>query len=499
MIATRARARSHPSIIGVGALVLVAAACGDTEPGAEPEIGAVVVTQWNDSTELFLEYPFLVAGEQTGNWAIHLTDMEDFQPIRSGRLTVAFTSAQVVGETFQVDAPARDGIFLLDPVVMQPGVYRVELSLTSPQVNSRHVLDQVRVHPTLEDALAAESAEDEGGIAFLKEQQWVIPFAVHPAGEHDVQRTVASPAEVVPPDGALVQVSALVDGIAPTDENRDAPSVGERVREGQVLVVLAPTAQGGGFAESRGRVERLEREVERSERLFAAGAIAGKRLEEARHDLEIARAELDAMGGATDGAYRLGLRAPISGVIARRNFVPGGRVEAGEPMFTIVDPRTAWIRVQMPAARATQIPRTATATFTTEDSDQVFHTSRLLSVGNVMNPQTRTVPVVFEVEQAAGMFTFGQLAQATVPIGGTVTGIALPNEAILDDNGTPVAYVQTGGETFARRILTLGARDGTRTQVLAGLSLGEMVVTVGAYQVRLASLSGGDFAGGHAH
>ena len=279
MIATRARARSHPSIIGVGALVLVAAACGDTEPGAEPEIGAVVVTQWNDSTELFLEYPFLVAGEQTGNWAIHLTDMEDFQPIRSGRLTVAFTSAQVVGETFQVDAPARDGIFLLDPVVMQPGVYRVELSLTSPQVNSRHVLDQVRVHPTLEYALAAESAEDEGGIAFLKEQQWVIPFAVHPAGEHDVQRTVASPAEVVPPDGALVQVSALVDGIAPADENRDAPSVGERVREGQVLVVLAPTAQGGGFAESRGRVERLEREVERSERLFAAGAIAGKRLE----------------------------------------------------------------------------------------------------------------------------------------------------------------------------------------------------------------------------
>jgi hypothetical protein len=69
----------------------------------------------------------------------------------------------------------------------------------------------------------------------------------------------------------------------------------------------------------------------------------------------------------------------------------------------------------------------------------------------------------------------------------------------LDDNGTSVAYVQTGGETFVRRVLTLGARDGTRTQVLAGLSLGDMVVTAGAYQVRLASLSGGDFAGGHAH
>ena len=500
MTAKRVQAEFKTVLAVTLAAGVLASACDRAEGELEePEIGAVVVTQWNDSTELFLEYPHVVAGEQTGNWAIHLTDMEDFEAIRSGTLTVKFVSDQVTAETFQVDAPLRDGIFLLDPVVRRPGVYRVDLELTSRQVNSRHTLAQVRVYSSVEEALAAETVEDEGGIGFLKEQQWVIPFAVHPLKEHEVQRTVTAPAEIVPPDGALVEVSALVDGIAPAHENRVAPSVGERVHEGQVLVVLAPTAQGGGFAQSRGEVERLQREVERSERLFAAGAIAGKRLEESRHDLEIARAELDAMGGVTDGAYRLSLRAPISGVIARRSFLPGGRVEVGEALFTIVDPATAWLRVQMSAATATKVANATGATFTTEDSDVVFHTSRLLSVGSVLNRQTRTVPVVFEVAEAGGLFAFGQLAQATVPIGGTVKGIAVLNEAILDDNGTPVAYVQTGGETFARRILALGERDSTRTQVLAGLSLGERVVTVGAYQVRLASLSGGDFAGGHTH
>ena len=499
MIAKRVESKLETLTAATLAMVLLASGCNDAEVELEAEIGAVVVTQWNDSTELFLEYPRVVAGEQTGNWAVHLTDMEDFKPIRSGTLTVHFVSDQVGAETFRVDAPIRDGIFILDPVVRQPGVYRVELELTSPQVNSRHTLARVRVYSSVEEALAAEVVEDEGGIAFLKEQQWVIPFAVHPLKEHEVQRTVTAPAEIVPPDGALVEVSALVDGIAPADENRDAPSVGERVREGQILVVLAPTAQGGGFARSRGAVERLQREVERSERLFAAGAIAGRRLEDSRHDLEIARAELDAIGGVTEGAYRLSLRAPISGVIARRSFLPGGRVEAGQPLFTILDPARAWLRVQMSAATATKVANGSGTMFTTEDSNDVFHTSRLLSVGSVLNPQTRTVPVVFEVAEAGGLFAFGQLAQATVPIGGVVTGIAVPNEAILDDNGTPVAYVQTGGETFARRILTLGERDGIRTQVLAGLSLGEMVVTVGAYQVRLASLAGGDFAGGHAH
>ena len=500
MIRKRIQAKVTTLTAATITVVLLTSACNDAEERlGGPEIGAVVVTQRNDSTELFLEYPNVVAGEHTGNWAIHLTDMDDFQPVRSGTLTVNFVRDQVRTETFQVDAPLRDGIFILDPVVMQPGVYRVEMELTSPQVNSQHTLVQVRVYSSVEEAPPAVAVEDDGGIAFLKEQQWVIPFAVHPLDEHDVQRTVVGPAEIVAPDGALVEVSALVDGIAPAEENRGAPSVGERVREGQILVILTPTAQGGGFAQSRGEVERLQREVERSERLFAAGAIAGKRLEESRHNLEIARAELDAIGGVTGGAYQLSLRAPISGVVARRSFLPGARVEAGEPLFTIVDPTTAWLRVQMSAATASKVANASGATFTTEDSDVVFHTSRLLSVGSVLNPQTRTVPVVFEVAEAGGLFAFGQLAQATVPIGGTVRGMAVPNEAILDDNGTPVAYVQTGGETFARRILTLGERDGIRTQVLAGLSLGEMVVTVGAYQVRLASLSGGDFAGGHAH
>ena len=146
MIGKRLQAQFKMLTAATITVVLLASTCTDAEDGlGEPEISAVVVTQWNDSTELFLEYPHVVAGEHTGNWAIHLTDMDDFQPIRSGTLTVNFVRDQVRAETFQVDAPLRDGIFILDPVVMQPGVYRVEMELASPQVNSRHTLAHVRV------------------------------------------------------------------------------------------------------------------------------------------------------------------------------------------------------------------------------------------------------------------------------------------------------------------------------------------------------------------
>ena len=133
-----------------------------------------------------------------------------------------------------------------------------------------------------------------------------------------------------------------------------------------------------------------------------------------------------------------------------------------------------------------------------DDSPDVVE-GHLRSIGSMLERATHTVPVVFEVTAGQREFVFGQFAQGAVPIGRSTTALAIPNSAILDDNGTPVAYVQVGGETFERRVLTLGVTDGERTHVVAGLMLGDMVVTLGAYQVRLASLSGGDFAGGHAH
>jgi cobalt-zinc-cadmium efflux system membrane fusion protein len=476
---------------------------GCTTPLPEAEelgIASVVVTQWNDSTELFLEYPHLVAGEQTGNWAIHLTDRTDFKPIYSGTLVVRFTGdAAGDPDEFVLEAPARDGIFLLDPVIPRAGTYTVALELSSSQATSRHVLPQVQVHASMAEA-PLDLGEDDGAgeIAFLKEQQWVIPFGVAPAAERDVQSSARAPAEIVAPDGALFQVSAPVDGIAPVDANRDSPSVGERVREGQVLVVLAPTTQEGGFAEVRGRVEGLQREVERSERLVGVGAVAQRRLDEARHNLDIAQAELQAMGGVTGGDFLLRLRAPMDGVIARRDFVPGGRVGAGVPLFTVVDPSTAWLRVQLPVTQTAALA-TGSARFTVEGSSEVHETSGLLSVGSVVDPRTRTVPVVYEVTGSAGRFSFGQLANVFVPLSGVERGLAIPDAAVLDENGTPIAYVQLGGETFERRVLTLGPSDGTWVLVEAGIEREEMVVAAGAYQVRLASLSGNEFAGAHAH
>jgi cobalt-zinc-cadmium efflux system membrane fusion protein len=75
----------------------------------------------------------------------------------------------------------------------------------------------------------------------------------------------------------------------------------------------------------------------------------------------------------------------------------------------------------------------------------------------------------------------------------------VPPSAVVDDAGRPIVFVQREGETFERRPVTLGARAGDLVQVVEGVSVGERVVTKGAYLVRLASLSTQAPSHGHVH
>lgn len=480
--------------------VLTGTACGSGAPAEmeeEHEHPSVVVTQWNDSTELFLEYPEVVAGEATGNWAIHLSSMKDFRPIVEGRLTVRFVPAQGEGQSFTVEAPARDGIFLLDPVVERPGNYQVVLELDSPQVTGRHALD-VEVHPSA-GAIPHEEESEDGGIVFLKEQQWQIDWAIAEAEAGEVRGSVVVPAEVVPADGALVEVTAPVDGILPVAENRSAPSVGERVRRGQVLALVDPVASEASVARILGRAEQLQEQVDRLRPLADAGAVPRRRLLETEHDLEIALAEARAAGFDPEaGVYRLSITAPLDGVVGERFLVPGQQVGAGTRLFTLLDPDRLWVRGRLPVRHLGELGAGGGAVVLPSGGGTPVETGRLLTAGQLVDRDTRTIPVTYSLSPGVGMAA-GQIVQLRIPVGSVEQGLIVPSGALVDDNGTPVVYVQVGGESFQRRIVRVGPSDGLRTLLLSGVAPGEMVVIRGASLVRMASMAGGEFAGSHAH
>ena len=79
------------------------------------------------------------------------------------------------------------------------------------------------------------------------------------------------------------------------------------------------------------------------------------------------------------------------------------------------------------------------------------------------------------------------------------SALKIPVSALMEEYGTFSVYVQTGGETFEKRDVVLGVSDGIYVQILSGVDEGERVVTTGAYQVKMASMSGQVPEHGHSH
>src|SRR5919106_970852 len=80
------------NIAVVLACAVAAGACGPgtAQEQTEAELPTLDVTSWTDKTELFMEYPPLVAG-QTALYAVHLTRLSDFSAMTTGRPRLEFT------------------------------------------------------------------------------------------------------------------------------------------------------------------------------------------------------------------------------------------------------------------------------------------------------------------------------------------------------------------------------------------------------------------------
>lgn len=491
-------------VVPVLLMSLAVAGCRDNPPEEPMEVGGGgAVTLWTDSTELFMEYPALIIG-QAEKFAVHLTDATDYAALRGGSVVFEFRPRDG-GEPVVVrqDAPRAPGIYGPAPRFTRPGVYDLTILIDTEQIRDTVRVPGLTVYESVALTPAPEAGDAGGGIAFLKEQQWKTPgFRTDFADSGAVAASVRAPGEIIPAAGRLANISAPVPGIIDPGGLTGAPTPGTPVRRGQRLATLAAaiTESGSVLAAARRELREAEDEFARAQRLLAAEAIPPRRLHEAEGRLAAARETMAGLGGAaTDSAGRLEIRSPFDGVVVERRIAPGSRVEAGTHLFTVVDPSVVWLRIRVPALDATRVRGTAGAWFRLEGDTTPYRTTRVLSFSPMLDSATRTLPLLFEVTNPAGRIPIGALAETGIATRDRETGIRIPLSAILDEDGRPIAFVQTSGERFQRRELILGAVDGTHAIVQSGIAAGERVVTGAAPQVRLASLSTAVPEHGHEH
>jgi cobalt-zinc-cadmium efflux system membrane fusion protein len=508
--------RRHAALL----LLLVAAGCGrspEPQPESASEPDPLSVTQWTAKTELFAEYPPLAVG-RTSRFAIHLTRLDTFKALTAGRVEVRLTGGGAPEEVFSADAPSRPGIFGVDVKPARAGARELTIALQLAGLDDEHRAGAVTVHA--DQAAASKAAESEAapdGISFLKEQQWVLEFATAVVRAAPVRESLRVPATIAArPNGAA-------DAVSPIDGRLvrvlDVP-VGSSIAERQELARIQPSSGmpsdlprlEQARAEAASAFDLATRDRARAERLVAAGAAPQRRLDEARAGEAQAQARLDGVSkqltqfqatrsgsGNSGGDGLFIVRAPVAGSLVERTATTGANVTAGAILFRIVDARQVAVRGHVPEADFAKARLVEAAEIELPGQPARLPAGRFSSLGRVLDPQSRTVPIEFLLDNRGPSLAVGQTVFLHLLMGEAPARPVVPPSAVVDDAGRPIVFVQREGETFERRPVTLGARAGDLVQVVEGVSVGERVVTKGAYLVRLASLSTQAPSHGHVH
>jgi cobalt-zinc-cadmium efflux system membrane fusion protein len=255
-------------------------------------------------------------------------------------------------------------------------------------------------------------------------------------------------------------------------------------------------------------VKLAQATYDRTKMLYEKTITAGKNLQVAEHDLEVAKAvaassvastkaaltaarrhllilglkdsAIDALANKSDLASVFSLTSPMAGIVIERNATIGATVGADANLFKIIDLSRVWIDANvfekdLERVRFGQEVKIAVTAF----PGSTFM-GKVILVSSVVDPETRSVKVRTEVPNPDGRLKPDMFANVEIITDLHRTAISIPQSAVLTDGGKTVVFVVDGND-YKMRQVTPGIQGNDRVEIVDGLSAGDKVVVKGNY------------------
>ena len=457
---------------------------------------------WSDKTELFVEFPVLIVG-QPSKLAAHFTVLDKHQPVHEGSVTVSLIKGDK-GIRATVEAPSSPGIF--SPII-QPktaGLQQLVFDLSTPQYTDKIVIEDVMVYANLEEAKKAlgEVGED-ASISFLKEQAWKIDFQTAQVVKGEIYDVINSSGVWQPAQGAVKTMVATANGTV--NYSTTNLTEGTEVKQGQLLLNvssqgLASNNLSAEVAKAKAKLDQAISEYNRKKELYQSKIIPKAEFEKVESNYIIVKSQYRSIASGVSGGSKE-IRAPFTGFIRFINVAHGDYVEQGAVLISVASEQSKVLKSQVSPTYGLTMQNIQGVWYQTENGDWKSISEsegEILSISKDVERDSPLISVYAKVNDDITM-PDGSLTQVQIAMGNAEQVTLVPESALLEDFGSYSVIVQLSGESFERRPVKIGKRNGENVEVLKGLQVGEVVVTTGAYQVKMASMSGSTPAHGHEH
>jgi len=239
----------------------------------------------------------------------------------------------------------------------------------------------------------------------------------------------------------------------------------------------------------------------RTQRLYAIGAVSREELErmtaeaaEMDRAQEVARSRLVLLGIPEDKAQRIAspadvittfdVKAPIAGVITKRNANPGLNIDPATPLFTVTDLSDVWVVADLYERDFASVGVGSPVTITTAAYPGLELRGRVNYIDPQVQAETRTAKVRAEVANGADRLRLGMFVDVSIAGRSTRSVVMGPKTAVQMMGTQSVVFVSTRPGRFAQRTVTPGDTMGSEIAISSGLDAGDMVVAEGAFFLR---------------
>ncbi len=363
--------------------------------------------------------------------------------------------------------------------------------------------------PALEEAVAAADEEhtDEEADVVVLDSMAIATGGIMVTPVETVQTTG------IPVTGTITYDARRVSHIGPRIDGRIVrlvADIGDQGSAGQALAILESAEVGQVRVEEReaeSLVQIARENYQREERLEQQGISSRKELLDAAAKLrrqeaalQSARERLRVLGAGHGDGGQYALTSPFAGVVVAREASLGEMASPADQIFTVANLSRLWIELDIYERDLSRVTIGQTVAVSTAAYPSRVFPGRIVYVGDVLDPQKRTVRARVEIPNDDRALKPGMFASALIQVGGTGTPVVVvPQAAVQELEGRQVVFVpgDRPGE-FAARTVEVGEQaDNGRVVIIAGLEAGDSIVTSGAFALR-SELAEGEI-GDHGH
>jgi membrane fusion protein, copper/silver efflux system len=184
------------------------------------------------------------------------------------------------------------------------------------------------------------------------------------------------------------------------------------------------------------------------------------------------------------------ISTPVGGVIQTLDVRQGMTLAAGQTLAQVNGLGTVWLNAAIPETRAGEVKLGQYAVAELASFPGERFSGKVIAVLPTAEAASRTLTVRVELRNRGGRLKPGMFA--TVHLGDVgKPALLVPSEAIIRTGKRTLVMLAANGGRFQPAEVQIGREGGGQTEILAGLSEGEKVITSGQFLIDSeASLSG---------